>query len=997
MAKTTTFRNHEAASSGPYSGNYVWSDPSNWTNGVPVNGDTVIDQVGGLDDIASLSLVGLTDTSTPFFVRGGLTVGTLTIGAGASISVDTTDVQGSGVPGPSFSVSTILGTGGSLLAVNVGSLFVSNSDPGENYFAENGGTIELNGAVASTSTLGVLFGGVIALSAPGPTTAAQLFVGASETLELPGTALIAALAGAASLSVTTDKGTFAFTNVGYLSPLMGISASVDRQTGLLALVFDATDTFSRTTAAGGGALAGQFLWSTAANWSLGVPNPADAVAMPVSGTDNLANLSLATLGLTNSATLLASGGQLTIGTLALDGIGGIDVSPASGSGQVLIETLTSATAAGRLAADTANASLFVEGTLDPGASYVASGGGTLGLEAPLAAASSLTYGGAGRIILFNPGATTAASVQGLAPGDTLDLPGGTLDSVAFGAHGLTVTTSAGTFAFTNVAYAAPVRGYTASRDTYGNTAIAFTATDTFQQVSGLQGAYDWSNAANWTSGVPAMGAAASTGVTGFDDIANLSLSSLALSPGGDVFVTNGLLHVGTLTAGANTELLAEGIRTGAFVVADSIAGAGAIYGATGTQAAFADLATSDPGETYEAQFGGTVKLAASPVAASTLQFNGVGTFELFAPAPTVAAALTGIVAGDRLELPGTAVLGVTLGVSSLSVTTDLGTTNFGNLAFASVVTGVTSGHDAASGLASLTFTDQAHAADFNGDGTSDQLWQAASGALIDYTMKNGNITGAAIVGALDGSYKFLAAGDFHGDGTADQLWQAANGAIIDYAMKNGTITGSAIVGSLDASFRFLAAADFNGDGTTDQLWQASSGAIIDFAMQNGAITVATGVGSLDSTWTFLAAADFNGDGTADQLWKAANGTVVDYAMNNGTISAANVVGSFDSSMKFLAAADFNGDGRADMLWQDKGTGAIVDYTMNGAAITATTTVGALDATWRFLAAGDFNGDGTADQLWQAAGGALVDFTMKSGVITSGAQVGALDSSYRFLA
>jgi hypothetical protein len=55
--------------------------------------------------------------------------------------------------------------------------------------------------------------------------------------------------------------------------------------------------------------------------------------------------------------------------------------------------------------------------------------------------------------------------------------------------------------------------------------------DTQAETSGaLAGAFLWSDASNWSEGVPSYGAVEMTGVTGVDDIAGLSLDSLSLVP-----------------------------------------------------------------------------------------------------------------------------------------------------------------------------------------------------------------------------------------------------------------------------------------------------------------------------------------------------------------------------------------------------------------------------------------------------------------------------------
>ena len=691
---------------------YDWSAPENWSDGPPIANDTVVASVAGADDIAGLSLASLTDVGARLDVLAALTVGTLTVGTGTVVAAEAS--------GPSVTLNGLVGAGATLEAIGPMTALLDRAatDPGESYVAGGGGVVQIGGTLSGASSMAFgIGGGTIALLAPGPTVAAQLAqVGAADTLELPGSTLTGFQAGPHSLTVSTDQGSVSFSNVSFATPLTGISTRVDPATGLLALAFDATDAFTRSAVAVSTPFGGQYLWSNAGNWSLGVPTYGSGVAMGVSGTDDLVSLSVQSLTLTSAATLTAVGGSLGIGTLALDGTGGIDVAPFTGSATVLIGALTGTTATSRLEAD-ARATLTVQGTTDPGATYAVSAGGTVVVTAPLAAASALAYAGAGDIVL--PGAQAqaqfAGAVAGLAPGDTLDLPGTSVSRVAIGANSLTIVTNAGTFTAGNVSFASPVGGYTATADTYGAVAIAFTATDTFQQAvtatSGpATGGFIWSNGANWSSGVPASGAAASVGALGYDDVANLSLSTLTETAGGGVIVVGGALTLGTVAAGAGSELLALGASAGAFVVVNAIAGTGGLYGAAGVDAAFADFAAADPGETYLAQAGGTVKLAAAPAAASTLQFAGAGTIELFAPSPTVAAAVTGIAAGDRLELPGASVGAVSLGANSLSVTTNLGTTSFTNLAFAGGVTGVAVGHDAASGLATLTFTDQARAA-----------------------------------------------------------------------------------------------------------------------------------------------------------------------------------------------------------------------------------------------------------------------------------------------
>ncbi len=85
-----------------------------------------------------------------------------------------------------------------------------------------------------------------------------------DVLELPGTSVGNVTFGANSLSVTTDAGSYDFTNVSYLSPVNGYTAAVDPTTGLEAITFTDTDVFEQNVKANSGPLAGHYLWSNAA-------------------------------------------------------------------------------------------------------------------------------------------------------------------------------------------------------------------------------------------------------------------------------------------------------------------------------------------------------------------------------------------------------------------------------------------------------------------------------------------------------------------------------------------------------------------------------------------------------------------------------------------------------------------------------------------------------------------------------------------------------------
>ena len=113
----------------------------------------------------------------------------------------------------------------------------SATDAGDTYIASAGGTIVLSPPPASASFLN-FDSGTVALEHPAATTAAALSnVAPGDVLELPGNSVSSASFGASSLTVTTNIGTYAFTNVTFASSVTGYTAAFDPTTGLEAITF----------------------------------------------------------------------------------------------------------------------------------------------------------------------------------------------------------------------------------------------------------------------------------------------------------------------------------------------------------------------------------------------------------------------------------------------------------------------------------------------------------------------------------------------------------------------------------------------------------------------------------------------------------------------------------------------------------------------------------------------------------------------------------------
>ena len=77
------------------------------------------------------------------------------------------------------------------------------------------------------------------------------------------------------------------------------------------------------------------------------------------------------------------------------------------------------------------------------------------------------------------------------------------------------------------------------------------------------------------------------------------------------------------------------------------------------------------------------------------------------------------------------------------------------------------------------------AADFNGDGKADILWQDDNGLPAIWTMNGSNAIRYATLPNVGPTWHVMAAADFNGDGKADILWQDDNGLPAIWTM-NGT-------------------------------------------------------------------------------------------------------------------------------------------------------------------------------------------------------------------
>jgi hypothetical protein len=326
----------------------------------------------------------------------------------------------------------------------------------------------------------------------------------------------------------------------------------------------------------------------------------------------------------------------------------------------------------------------------------------------------------------------------------------------------------------------------------------------------------------------------------------------------------------------------------------------------------------------------------------------------------------------------------------------------------------------------VTLTVHSAAADFNGDGNSDLVWQnTATGERYIWLMSGTAFSSAVNLGTVSTDWTIAATGDLNGDGQTDLIWEnSTTGDRIVWLMNGSTYTGSVSLGTISTDWSIAGTGDFNGDGKADLVWENKvTGERVIWLMNGTTFASAVSLGTVSTDLEIAGIADFNGDGKPDLLWQSKTTGAVSFWLMNGTAFSSSGtltpvldplpfnqiagVGDFNGdgktdivfentitgarSIMFLngttflstvslttlptawilerpihyrAPIDFNGDGQSDLLWQNTSTGDRLVWLMNGTAYASTALLGNIPPAWSIAGTGDFNGDGQLDILWQ---------------------------------
>jgi hypothetical protein len=753
MTKSTTFQAVEAATSGPYQGYYVWSDPNNWSNGLPTTGDTVNQGTYSnivVDDLSNVSIATLADTSgyTTLWIAPSdtLTIGNVTDASGDRTSFD------------------VYGTLIDNSPTNNNGFFAGNY-----YGLEKGGKIII-AAAAPSAEYEYFIGGTLAFTNPAATNTATIsgLAGLKEVLELPGTKvdkLVIAGSGAGGLTVTTDAGTYAFPNFTG-SPSLNYTTAFDASTGLVAITFLPATAPKQTDTPTSGPLVNQYVWSDPNNWSNSPPGDGVNVIDSTTGVDDISKLILNDLTIVNASTRLQVVGQLTIQLLTItanvyidsDYYLGLSLTPL-----LVIDSLSGT--GGYISANGYGAITEIFGSSDAGENYGVSYGGEIYLNYALSASSTFSFDVTrGYLALANPGATTTTTIAGVRPEDVLELPGTTISNLSLSGTGLTVTTDISTYTFTNFDVAQSIDFVTEYLDSSsGLLAIRFLGearhdfggdgvSDVLWQSQATGDLYEWQMSGGQRANSIYLGQLSGWSQVGVGDFFGTA-------------ATADVLWQSQATGDVYEWQMSGGQRSGSIYLGNlsgwSEVGVGDFYGA-GT-AADVLWRNQSTGDVYEWRMSGGQHTGNDVYLGNLSGWNEVGVGDFY---------------GD--------------GTSELLWQSQ----STGAVYEWQMSSGQHTGSDVY--LGNLSGWSEIGVGDFYGRGTDDLLWQnQTTGDVYEWQMSGGQHVGNDVyLGRLSG-WSVVGTGDYSGNGVSDILWQnPSSGATYEWTMSNGQQTGSIYLGNL---------------------------------------------------------------------------------------------------------------------------------------------------------------------------------------------------------
>lgn len=142
--------------------------------------------------------------------------------------------------------------------------------------------------------------------------------------------------------------------------------------------------------------------------------------------------------------------------------------------------------------------------------------------------------------------------------------------------------------------------------------------------------------------------------------------------------------------------------------------------------------------------------------------------------------------------------------------------------------------------------------DFNGDGTTDLLWQRTTDQMLKILdMQDNQVFAAPEIGRVGPEWQVEGVGDFSSPGTSGILFERGDGSLMVDDVVNNQVTSSAIIGQLGTGEHLYGIGDTDSDGISDLVIRNDAGLTAVDHIANHQIVSTIPLGAVGLEWTLF--------------------------------------------------------------------------------------------------------------------------------------------------